>query len=163
MNKLVRPENKIYPKGHFVRLFDLQITPISKTSMKKFIPPILALVCTMILFSCGKETQSSTQGGGTCKISFTITPEMPIKGTLLGTEYFSTFAAVTPVALLRWSGATGMPLASIESPEFSVTKGQNVVIEGIEVNNYDDQCRTVKIECIVNNKIINSFSKELGY
>lgn len=131
--------------------------------MKKIIPPILALVCTMILFSCGKETQSSTQGGGICKIRYTITPSLSGKSKLNGIEQAHSFTSVTPIVLIQWVGTITTTLSSIESPEFSVTKGQNVTIGSTSINSYDNTCRSVKIECIVNNKTVNSFIKELGY
>jgi hypothetical protein len=130
--------------------------------MKKIIPPILALVCTMIMFSCGKETQSSTQGGGTCKIRITITPEIPTKSRFGSSDYVNSFSSLTPVVLLQWIGSQGYPLSTIESPEFSVTKGQNITCGSTSISNYDGICRSVKIECLLNNKSINAFTKELG-
>lgn len=132
--------------------------------MKKIIPPILALVCTIIFFSCGKETQSTTQGGGICKIKITISPEIPITSKFNGVESQNSFISFWPLpaTTLQWSGASGYALSTIESPEFSVTKGQNVSSSGTSISNYDGICRTVNIECFVNNKSVGLFTKELG-
>jgi hypothetical protein len=134
-----------------------------KARIKKIIPPILALVCTTAFFSCGKETQTSTQGGGICKIKFTITPEIPTKTKFGLVDYANSFSSITPVVVLQWNGLSGFPLATIESPEFSVTKGQNITCGSTTITNYDGICRSIKIECILNNKSIKAFTKELGY
>ena len=129
--------------------------------MKKITPPILALVCTIIMFSCGKETQSTTQGGGVCKIKITISPEIPMTSKFNNTDYTNSFQSSCGF-LLQWTGSSGFALSTIETPEFSVTKGQNVSCSGTSIANYDEICRTVKIECFVNNKSVGLFTKELG-
>ncbi|MBM3399752.1 MAG: hypothetical protein FJY15_04205 [Bacteroidetes bacterium] len=122
--------------------------------MKKLFSIIATtLLLTALIVSCGKETQSSTQGGGICKIRTTITPPLQTGETGLGQSNF--FYASTPVGIISWNGVgQTSALASIESQEFSVTKGQNVTFYITDfINFYDFVCRQVKVEFLIDNKV----------
>jgi hypothetical protein len=124
---------------------------------------VLSIVLTVLIFSCGKETQSSTQGGGMCKIRFTISPAIPSTYKIPGSAYsFPTnFQSFISGQSLYWAGAQGT-LSTIETSEFSVTTGQNIPIQ-TKVECSDNICRSIFIECIVNNKSVNSYTKEVGF
>lgn len=128
----------------------------------KYSAIITSIFLTLIMFSCGKETQSSTQGGGICKIKITISPQIPMTSKFNNIDYPNSFQSMCAISLLQWSGASGYALSTIETPEFSVTKGQNVSCSSTSITNYDGICRTVNIECFVNNKSVGLFTKELG-
>lgn len=136
-----------------------------KNKMKQITPPIFALVCTMLMFSCGKETQSSTQGGGIFKIKFTVSPPLPIglAGTAPYTGHNTFLANIVTLQILGWNGKDATsPLSTLETNEFSVTKGQNVNVFQLQIGNFDNVCRTVKCEGLLNGKTTQVFSRELG-
>ena len=133
-----------------------------KISFNKLFPFLIAMLCTVIVFSCGKETQSSTQGGGICKIRITFSPQIPMTSKFNGFDQPNSFQSVCAGSLLSWNGAVGNALSTIETPEFSVTKGQNISCQSTSISNYDQICRTVSFECFVNNKSVGLFTKELG-
>ena len=122
------------------------------------------LLLTALVVSCGKETQSSTQGGGICKIRTTITP--PLQSGTTGPQQVlsNSFQAITGVGTITWSGAQQTSaLALIESQEFSVTKGQNVSFNIFTFANfYDLVCRQVKVEFLINNSVKKTETIELG-
>lgn len=130
---------------------------------------LTALILTLIFYSCGKETQSSTQGGGLFKIRYTITPSLQIGlgAGGIGSNGFTSLCNIQGLSglTLMWYGSSAsMPFSTMETNEFSVTKGQNVGIGGIAIaNQIDYQCRTLKIEAIINGKVFNTIVKEMGY
>ncbi len=129
-----------------------------------------SIILTVLIFSCGKETQSSTQGGGLFKVRYTITP--PLQNGLGGTTGTSQNAftsmcniqGLSGLTLMWYGNSANLPFSTMETNEFSVTKGQNVGIAAIQIlNQIDYQCRTLKIEGIINGKVFNTITKEMGY
>jgi hypothetical protein len=131
---------------------------------------VMTFFLQIIMLSCGKETQSSTQGGGLFKIRYTITPPLQYGfGGTTGTSQ-NAFTSVCNIQglsglTLMWYGnSANLPFSTMETNEFSVTKGQNVGIAAIQIlNQIDYQCRTLKIEAIINGKVFNTITKEMGY
>lgn len=121
------------------------------------------LLLTALVVSCGKETQSSTQGGGLFKVRVTITPPLQagLNSNSIG-NYFS-IGSTTVTGGTTWLGnSQTLPLSTWESQEYSVTKGQNFGWS-IQLNNsYDVQCRQVKIEGLTDNKVFKTYNLELG-
>jgi hypothetical protein len=120
-----------------------------KISFNKSFPFLIAMLCTVIVFSCGKER-------------ITVSPQIPMTSKYNGIDYPNSFSSICGSSLLQWSGSVGNALSTIETPEFSVTKGQNISCQSTSISNYDQICRTVTIECFVNNKSVGLFTKELG-
>lgn len=121
-----------------------------------------SFLLTVLIFSCGKETQNSTQGGGKFKIRYTISPALSF-GTSSG-NFFNTIATTQGFSglNLRWFGnSSSSDLTTIETVEYSVTKGQNISI-GHVVNNDDKVCRSLKIEGLINGNVFFSTTKLLG-
>jgi hypothetical protein len=127
---------------------------------------VLSIVLTVLIFSCGKETQSSTQGGGLFKIRYTITPPLQIGGTSISDNSFQTICPTPGFAGINivWHGNTASTsLASIETNEYSVTKGQNITSGTALGNQMNPICHTVKIEGLINGKVFQTFTKDLGF
>lgn len=112
-----------------------------------------ATVFTALLLGCGKETQSSTQGGGLFKLKVTFTP--PLQGPV------GSFQINAPAPSINYVWTGSPDLSVYESQEYSVTKGQN-----ISVGFYDNLvvlvCRQVKVEGLLDNKVFKSTTLELG-
>ena len=131
--------------------------------MKNTLKFIGLLLTTLILGSCGKETQSTTQGGGVFKVRVTIDPPLQPGATTTGGINFISIAG--PSSIKSWIGAQQTsPLSTIETDEISVTSGQNVQFSISNFSNqFDFNCRTVKYEAIQNGKINEVHTVSLGY
>jgi hypothetical protein len=112
------------------------------------------------IFSCGKETQSSTQGGGTLKFNVTITPALQ-SGMNQQTYQSNQFAFFSGVNMYSWSGDTN--LGNYTSDELSVTKGQNIPCTIYLYSVYDLICRTVQIDAVLNGKVMKTVTKNMGH
>ena len=124
-----------------------------------------AILLAVLVFSCGKETQATTQGGGMFKIRYTITPALQNEGTPFQSMF--TAQCLSPgfesMSVFWYGHLVTKPLSTIETYEYSVTKGQNISIPGIGCyNGLNLICRTVKIEGIINGKVFQTLTKELG-
>jgi hypothetical protein len=141
-----------------------------KFNITKFIKlTTLPIILQIFMFSCGKETQNTTKGGGLFKVKYTFTPALQ-NGTTSngGSNTFLSVCNSSPALTglsLQWHGNSALnPCSSLETNEFSVTNGQNVSIGGLGVSNlFDLQCRTVKIEAMINGKVFNTVVREFGY
>jgi hypothetical protein len=120
-----------------------------------------ATVFTALLLGCGKETQSSTQGGGICKIRATITPPLQ-PGISSSTSSYNTFGYFNSFGDFNGSAET-KSFSNAETQEFSVTKGQNVTITVAVSNLYDVVCRQVKVEFLIDNNVKKTEFLEMGY
>ena len=124
-----------------------------------------AILLAVLVFSCGKETQSSTQGGGNLKVKISVYPPLQIgkDSTSLNTN-FNQFGATVDYQTYMWNGLNDKSsFISWESQEFAVTKGQNFLVSTLVYNNYDFVCRSVKIEAYLNNVIFKVINLELGF
>lgn len=116
-----------------------------------------ATLFTALLLGCGKETQSSTQGGGLFKFKVTITP--PLQSGKSDQLQITT----TPIALIyQWFGLTSSTNLSLyESQEYSVSKGQNVSAT-FYLGNSDNACRQVTVVGLIDNKVFKTETLEMG-
>jgi hypothetical protein len=122
----------------------------------------IALIIVISIMSCGKETQSSTQGGGLFKVRIEINPPLQ-KG--VNQIYTNAFTCNGPLAQIKqWNGSVAnSDFDNYESQEVSVTKGQNIsIIIGLN-SSFDYKCRSVKIYGIINGNIFNTLTKEMGF
>jgi hypothetical protein len=117
----------------------------------------------LLLGSCGKETQSTTQGGGVFKVRVTIDP--PLQPGV-SSPFLSNSVNIIMAGNIRgWNGGLQtVPLSTLETDEISVTSGQNVQLFITDFSNIVDRnCRTVKYEAIQNGKINEVHIVSLGY
>ena len=120
-----------------------------------------AILLAVLVFSCGKETQSTTQGGGTFVIKATISP--PLQAGKNGMQQ-SNQVQLSCVTSQFWSGIDkSTSLSEISTDPISVTSGQNVSCILSISNGYDFVCRTVTLEGIQNGKTIKTYTLSLGY
>ncbi len=128
--------------------------------MKNPILIIASLTLTLII-SCGKENQTSTNGGGVFKVRVTIDP--PLQPGLNSGAYNSIGISVSTTTK-SWTGIQQTKqLSTIETDEISVTKGQNIQFTiSSFLNNYDRICRTIKYEAIQNGKVNETHIASLG-
>lgn len=128
-----------------------------------------SIILTLLVLSCGKETQSSTQGGGLFKYRVTFNPSIPNIPTLASRVNQVVISSTVPeLGIFNWNTSSSNPkpepLTNYESPEISVTKGQNIGITGVAIANLGSLgCVATKIEGIQNGKIIKTVNLELGY
>ncbi len=122
---------------------------------------LLSFLLSLGLFSCGKETQSTTQGGGTfiCKVS--ISP--PLQAGSVSSGQYNTIQIWGGGFLSKWDGsANSVSLSELSSDPISVTSGQNVTCYLFVANSYDLACRTITIDGIQNGKTIKSYTLSMG-
>ena len=134
--------------------------------MKTIKAYILSLALTILVFSCGKETQATTQGGGLFKYRVTITPPLQFGKTgQFNTKSNNVFITVPSLGTgYQWNGdQMTSNYSTYESQEFSVTKGQNILFQVGIVNTYDLICRNVKIEALINGNVFKTVTQEKGY
>jgi hypothetical protein len=119
---------------------------------------------SVLLGSCGKETQNTTQGGGVFKVRVTIDPPLQ-SGTAPNGGSNAILFNITGVATYTWYGNQRTnALSTIETDELSVTTGQNISIWLQSFSNtYDFMCRTVKIEALQNGKVNETHIFSLGF
>lgn len=132
--------------------------------MKKTATMLCAsLLLTIGFFSCGKETQSTTQGGGTFVIKATITPPLQFGKSTAQFPTYNAFQLWGSGFQSKWDGSSNSTdLSEILSDEISVTSGQNFSCLISCNNGYDLVCRTIKLEGIQNGKVIKTYSINMG-
>lgn len=120
-----------------------------------------AILLAVLVFSCGKETQTTTQGGGRFIIKATFTP--PLQFGQIVSKYNSTRMYGIGFDVM-WDGVSKLyDLFELTTDELSVTSGQNIAFYFNLSNGYDFQCRNVKIEGIQNGKVIKTYNFSMGY
>ena len=114
--------------------------------------------------SCGKETQSTAQGGGVFKVKVTVNPPLQKGIGLSPSEYNSAGVSIAGFLNTGWSGNTNnADLSNFTTEEIAVTNGQNLSVY-VYVSNFKDlNCRDVKIEGIQNGKVIKTYNYSMGY
>ena len=121
-----------------------------------------SLLLTIGFFSCGKETQSTTQGGGKFYVKAKISPPLQSGKSVIALGY-NIFQLAIAGSASKWDGSTNsQSLSELVTDEFSVTAGQNIGIMVNLSNTYDVSCRTVTIEGIQNGKVIKSYTFSMG-
>ena len=120
-----------------------------------------AMLLAVLVFSCGKETQTTTQGGGRFIIKATFTP--PLQFGQIVSKYNSTRMYGIGFDVV-WDGISKQyDLTELTTDDLSVTSGQNIAFYFNLYNGYDFQCRNVKIEGIQNGKVIKTYNFSMGY
>lgn len=132
--------------------------------MKKTATMLCAsLLLTIGFFSCGKETQSTTQGGGKFYVKAKISPPLQSGKNAMQGLYYNQFQLAIAGSAAKWDGSTNSQILSeLVTDEISVTAGQNVVVMVNLANSYDVSCRTVTIEGIQNGRVIKSYTFSMG-
>jgi hypothetical protein len=111
-----------------------------------------AMLLAVLVFSCGKETQSTTQGGGKLKLVLTSTPTNTA-GVIFMPNIFNPGTSQGMYADTKKNG-------KVETDEFAVTKGQNfsVTLYGGSATG----CTTLKLEAYVDGKLIQTITHTAG-
>jgi hypothetical protein len=125
-----------------------------------------SIILTVLIFSCGKETQSSTQGGGLFKYRVTITPPLHYgaTGQFKNQSNYLQVGVIPIASSYIWDGKQlSDDFTTYESQEYSVTQGQNITFTYFIDNSYDLVCRTVKIEALINGNVFKTVTQEKGY
>ncbi len=112
----------------------------------------VTVILAALVFSCGKETQSTTQGGGKLKLVLTSTPT----NTVGMIQMPNIFNPGSLQGLYQDAKKNG----KVETDEFAVTKGQNfsVLVYGGTTNG----CTTLKLEAFVDGKLIQTITHTAG-
>lgn len=133
--------------------------------MKKTATMLCAsLLLTIGFLSCGKETQSTTQGGGTFVIKATVTPPLQFGKSSAQIPQINIFQLWGSGFLSKWDGnSNSTNLSEIVTDEISVTSGQNLSCFLHITNQYDFVCRTIKLEGIQNGKVIKTYTLSMGF
>lgn len=128
----------------------------------KLIIFITAILFTSLVISCGKETQATTQGGGTFIVRVKISPSLQT-GTAGQIPQSNMIQVWGGGFATTWNGSSQtQSLSEISTDEISVTSGQNLPVYCILNNAYDFNCRTVTIEGLQNGKVIKTFVLNMG-
>lgn len=118
-----------------------------------------AVLLAVLVFSCGKETQSTTQGGGTFYVRVTINPPLQFGVNPLGN--YVGIGCLTSTKTWNSQNQTSN-LTSLQCDEVTVTSGQNIQATFMLRTLYDHQCRNVLLEGVQNGKVIKSYTYEIG-
>ena len=112
----------------------------------------LLLLTSLFLFnSCDNETPSTVGGGGRIKFDISISP--PLKNGDLFQGLF-----VGSLIQTNEEGYSGEI-----TPEYAVTKGQNLPATLSVINYINLECKTVTIKAILNGSVIDTKVLEMGY
>ena len=110
------------------------------------------LLTSLFLFnSCDNETPATISGGGRIKFDISISPPLKTGETLQCILPTGQILGVTE----GYSGET--------TPEYAVTKGQNLTAMLMVNNQVSLICKTVTIDAILNGSVIDTKVFEMGY
>jgi hypothetical protein len=111
-----------------------------------------AILLVVLVFSCGKETQATTQGGGKLKLVLTSTP-LNFAGEIHMPNIFNPGTSIGRYIDIKKNG-------KVETDEFAVTKGQNfsVILYGGTATG----CTSLKLEAFVDGKLIQTITHTAG-
>ncbi len=112
----------------------------------------IALILTVIIISCSKETQSTTQGGGKLKLVLTSSPTNTV-GMIQMPNIFNPGTTTSYYQDTKKNG-------KVETDEFAVTKGQNFSV--LVYGGTSTGCTTLKLEAFVDGKLIQTISHTAG-
>ena len=113
---------------------------------------IIALSAFFLLNSCDKQTPSTVSGGGRIKFDISISP--PFKAGDNAAFQFLGNAAFINVSGGNYSGEI--------TPEFAVTKGQNLTQRTLVYDLTNYICRTITIKAILNGTVFDTKVLEMG-
>lgn len=112
---------------------------------------LLLLTCLFLFNSCDNETPSTVGGGGRIKFDISISPPLKNGDQFQGQSAVGAFVGITE----GYSGEI--------TPEYAVTKGQNLPFI-LSLSNYNNLgCHTVTIKAILNGSIFDTQVFELGW
>ena len=110
------------------------------------------LLTSLFLFnSCDNETPATISGGGRIKFDISISPPLKTGETLQCILPTGQILGVTE----GYSGET--------TPEYAVTKGQNLTAMLMVNNQVSLICKTVTIDAVLNGSVIDTKVFEMGY
>ena len=110
------------------------------------------LLTSLFLFnSCDNETPATISGGGRIKFDISISPPLKTGETFQVILTTGQILGVTE----GYSGET--------TPEYAVTKGQNLTAMLMVNNQVSVICKTVTIDAILNGSVIDTKVFEMGY
>ena len=110
------------------------------------------LLTSLFLFnSCDNETPATVSGGGRIKLDISILP--PLKPG-------ETFQALTTGGQIQ---AVTEGYSGEITPEYAVTKGQNLTAMLMVNNLVSLICKTVTIDAVLNGSVIDTKVFEMGY
>ena len=133
---------------------------IVKMNIRRF---LVSICLTILVVACGKETQSSTQGGGKFVVRVKFSPSLQV-GTSGQAGTSNSIMVWGAGFSSRWDGVNqSQALSEITTDEISVTSGQNLPVYITMGNMFDRNCRTVTLEGIQNGKVIKTYNLSLGY
>ena len=122
---------------------------------------IIALFFSLLLYSCGKETQNTTQGGGKFVVTAKVSPPLQA-GSNSGA--YNLFQIAVAGSSNTWLGQSqSNSISELSTDEIAVTKGQNIGVVAMLSNAYDLTCRTITLQGIQNGKIIKTYTLNIGY
>ena len=117
----------------------------------KFFSKVILLTSLFLFNSCDNETPATISGGGRIKFDISISPPLKTGETLQCILPTGQILGVTE----GYSGET--------TPEYAVTKGQNLTAMLMVNNQVSLICKTVTIDAILNGSVIDTKVFELGY
>ena len=117
----------------------------------KSLSKVILLTSLFLFNSCDNETPATISGGGRIKFDISISP--PLKTG----EYFQCLLTTGQILGVTegYSGET--------TPEYAVTKGQNLTAMLLVNNQVSLICKTVTIDAILNGSVIDTKVFEMGY
>ena len=117
----------------------------------KSLSKVILLTSLFLFNSCDNETPATISGGGRIKFDISISPPLKTGETLQCILPTGQIQAVTE----GYSGET--------TPEYAVTKGQNLTAMLMVNNQVSVICKTVTIDAILNGSVIDTKVFEMGY
>ena len=112
---------------------------------------VILLTSLFFFNSCDNETPATISGGGRIKFDISISPPLKTGETLQCILPTGQILGVTE----GYSGET--------TPEYAVTKGQNLTAMLMVNNQVSLICKTVTIDAILNGSVIDTKVFEMGY
>ena len=117
----------------------------------KSLSKVILLTSLFLFNSCDNETPATISGGGRIKFDISISPPLKTGETLQCILPTGQILGVTE----GYSGET--------TPEYAVTKGQNLTAMLMVNNQVSLICKTVTIDAILNGSVIDTKVFEMGY
>ena len=117
----------------------------------KSLSKVILLTSLFLFNSCDNETPATISGGGRIKFDVSISPPLKTGETL---QCFLPTGQILGVT----EGYSGEI-----TPEYAVTKGQNLTAMLMVNNQVSVICKTVTIDAILNGSVIDTKVFEMGY
>ena len=118
----------------------------------KSLSKVILLTSLFLFNSCDNETPATISGGGRIKFDISISPPLKTGETF---QVILTTGGQIQAVTEGYSGET--------TPEYAVTKGQNLTAMLMVNNQVSVICKTVTIDAILNGSVIDTKVFEMGY